>query len=104
MRLACLILCVGLAAAIVCPPFTVSDGGGRCVLCDCDGVCYDTTRLKHWPADGSCDTNAPNLACWAFEHDGGDCDAPKAMEADVQMAENTFRGTGVAVDASSHGS
>jgi hypothetical protein len=92
------------AAASACPPFSVADGSGECTLCDCDGACFSAGRLEGWPGDGTCNSRAPNLDCWAFESDGGDCASSSEGPApDAVLAENVFRGAGVAVDASEMG-
>lgn len=81
-----------------CPPFSVADAAVGCVLCDCDGRCADAAALTAWPGDGICNGGAPvNLACSAFEWDGGDC-APPAHEPDVLLRENSFRGDGAALE------
>jgi hypothetical protein len=95
MRLFLLLLLVLSAAA--CPPFSVEDAAAGCVLCDCDGLCVDALALTDWPGDGVCNSAAPNLACSAFQWDGGDCSAP-AREADVLLRENSFRGVGLALE------
>ena len=87
------------SSSAACPPLSVADGGGGCVLCDCDGACYDARGLRGWAGDGTCDSARPNLNCWAFAHDGGDCEAPEQAAAGALVSRNTFKGPGLAVDA-----
>ena len=95
---------VAATLAAPCPPFSAADESGACTLCDCDGACFSAHSLAGWPADGTCNVAAPNLACWAFEQDGGDCPEAGAPPPDAVISENAFRGDGaVAVDASEMG-
>lgn len=91
-------------AAGVCPPFSEPVRGadadrqaGGCALCDCEGACYETSKLRHWPGDGACDTSQPNLACAAFEYDGGDCPQPP-LQPGIILTQNTFVREAVALE------
>lgn len=84
-----LLAALAAAAAAACPPFSLEDAAAGCVLCDCDGACSDARASHAAPGDGVCNSAAPNLACSAFEWDGGDCEPPDS-EPDLVARQNVF--------------